>query len=97
MKTFKNLITTIDVSEDSKEKTKYVDLAKACVNNIPNSGLDVKQMSARLAVMKKLDKGGAEIKLEDAEAETLKTCASAMRWLVMHDDVVKFLKAVEKL
>ena len=97
MKTLKNKKTTIDVSKDSTEKTTFADLAKACINNVPQTGLDVLQMKARLDVMKKIDSSNGEIKLENAEADTLKECAKSMRWILLHEDVVDFLESVEKL
>jgi hypothetical protein len=98
MKNLKNETTTIEVSTESNEKTTFVDLAKACVNNIDKQkGLDVLEMSARLAVMKKLDNKEKEIKLEDAEALTLKKCVSEMRWIVLHEDVLRFIETIEKL
>lgn len=97
MKVLKNKETAIDVSNDSTKKVTFVDLAKACINNVPKEGLNVVEMQERLDVMKKLTKANGEVSLENAEAETLKSCATSMRWLIMHDDVVEFIHAVENM
>ena len=70
MKVLKNKTTEIDVSNDSTKKVTFADLAKACINNVPQGGLDVIEMQSRLDVMKKLNTSNGEISLENAEAES---------------------------
>lgn len=98
MKTIKNKTTEINVTPTGDEKLTFADLAKVCVNNMPQGGLDVSQMKARLDVMEALEKANGEIKLTtSAQTETLKDCVKAMRWAILHKDVVEFTDAVEKL
>ena len=54
-------------------------------------------MRDRINIVNKLEKANGTIKLEDAEAETLKECVSSMSWALIHPDVIKFSEAVEKL
>lgn len=98
MKTLKNVTTTINVDAAGEEKLSYVELAKVCINNMPQGGLDVSQMKARLDVMTALDKANGEVKFTTtAQIETLQSCVKGMRWAIMHEDVVKFTEAVDKL
>lgn len=96
MKSLQNKETAIKKTET--EFTNYVDLAKVCINDMPQGGLDVSQMKARLDVMTALDKANGEVKFTTkAQVETLKNCVTSMRWAIMHEDVVGFVEAVEKL
>ena len=97
MKVLKNKTTEIDVSNDSTKKVTFADLAKACINNVPQGGLDVIEMQSRLDVMKKLNTSNGEISLENSESETLKACTKTMKWLILHDDVVEFINDVDKM
>jgi len=96
MKNLKNETTTIKKGEDGF--TNFVDLAKACVNTLPQGGLDVTSMKARLDVMGALDKANGEIKFTTtAQQDTLKECVKSMKWAIMHEDLVGFIEKVEKL
>lgn len=94
MKTLTNKKTEIEGFNDSKMT--YADLAKICINVMPQGGLDVTEMIARLKVTNKLE-DKTKIDLEDAEAETLKACVTSMKWTMMHQDLVDFIQEVEKL
>jgi hypothetical protein len=95
MKSTKNVTT--EIRKDENDFVKYSDLAATCINVMPQGGLDVMQMKNRLNVMSQLDKANGTIKLEDAEAETLKTCVKEMKWAIMHKDVVSFVEAIEAM
>lgn len=95
MKTLTNKETEITNIDESKMT--YADLSKICINVMPQGGLDVTEMKARLKVTDKLDKSNGKIELEDAEAETLKACVKSMKWTTMHKDLVSFIEEVEKL
>ncbi len=97
MKILKNKTTTISVSNDSAKKVTFADLAKICLNQVPEGGLNVTEMQGRLDVMKKLNTSNGEISLENAEAEILKICTKSMTWLMIHDDVVEFVNAVDDM
>ncbi len=94
MKTLTNKKTEIEGFNDSKMT--YADLAKICINVMPQGGLDVTEMIARLKVTNKLE-DKTKINLEDAEAETLKACVTSMKWTMMHQDLVDFIQEIEKL
>jgi hypothetical protein len=65
---------------------------------MPQGGLDVSQMKARLDVMTAIENANGNIELATtAQVETLKDCVKTMRWAIMHKDVVDFIEAVEKL
>jgi hypothetical protein len=95
MKTLTNKKTEIEGFNDSKMT--YADLAKICINVMPQGGLDVTEMIARLKVTNKLEEDKTKIDLEDAEAETLKACVTSMKWTMMHQDLVDFIQEVDKL
>ena len=95
MKNFNN--KTTEIKKDETSFTTFKDLATVCVNQIPQGGLDVMQMKNRLNVLNKLENANGKISLEDAEADTLKDCVKAMKWAIMHKDLVEFIETVEKL
>jgi hypothetical protein len=96
MKKLKNVTT--QVQKDAENKTTYADLAAVCINVMPQGGLDVSQMKARLDVMTAIENANGNIELATtAQVETLKDCVKTMRWAIMHKDVVDFIEAVEKL
>lgn len=96
MGSFKNKTTKITKGE--KEFITFKDLAEACVNVVPEGGLDVSTMKNRLNVMGQLDKSNGTVKITgSAEEETLKNCVASMRWKVLHKDVIEFVEAVEKM
>lgn len=95
MKTLTNKETSIQNVDESKMT--YADLSKICINVMPQGGLDVTEMMARLKVTNKLEEGNGTVKLEDSEAETLKACVKSMKWTMMHQDLVDFIQDVDKL
>jgi hypothetical protein len=95
MKTVKNVTTTIEGRNG--EKMKHSDLALECLNVLPQGGLDVSEMEIRLKVSEKLKASESEIELEDAEASKLVECVKAMKWALMHEDVVAFCKNIDNL
>jgi hypothetical protein len=94
MKTIANKETSIKKDENSN--VKYSDLAIACLNQIPQGGLNATEMRSRIKCIDALENAGEEIQLEDAEFETLKRCVNSMKWAILHKDVVDFIDEINK-
>lgn len=91
MKTLENKTTTMQ--KDGEIKHAYSDLLTLCVNNAPVGGFTPETMAARLRVIEATKKAvdeKAAIQLEDADAKTAKDCVNAMKWGMMHADIVAF-------
>ena len=98
MKSLKNKTTEILVKKGEEKCITYMDLAKNCLNTLPQGGLDITEMIARQDVYKLLEKSNGEVKFSTkTEQETLKRCVKAMKWETFHQDVIDFVKDVEKL
>ena len=81
------------------EKIGFADLAKVCLNQIPEGGIPPLEMAKRVKVIDKvtLKVIGVKIDLEDAEFEILKKCADSTRWNLIHKDIVAFNEYLDKL
>lgn len=92
MKTFINKVTSMPKGEAERPFMLYSDLAIACLNNRPQQGFSLEEMSLRLGILKNLGARGPEeqVALEDAEANKLLTCIGEMNWGVLHEDIAAF-------
>lgn len=98
MKNFKNVTTEINKGTDENvDLMKFSHLAETCVSVTPKEGFDLRAMQGRLNLLGKLNHEAETIELEDAEALILVECAEAMRWNMMHKDLVAFLESVNNL
>lgn len=73
-------------------------LLEDILNNRPQTGFNVSEMSERLKVLGKIKATpGFEILLEDAEAAKLQECARQMSWGFMHEDILGLCKAIDEM
>jgi hypothetical protein len=98
MKTFEIKQTEIQ-NNPTETKLTYIDLCQAVLNHMPQQGFTPEEMAARMDVLKKLKsaKVGDTVELENAEAAKLLECTQAMRWAVLHEDLIGFTEAVKEL
>jgi len=89
MKSFENVVFTIAGTEQS-----YMDLAKACVNNVGREGINVEEQRRRIKILDALDKSVGKITLEDAEMDKLKQLVESMPWALINKHIVAFSDAV---
>jgi hypothetical protein len=96
MKKFENKKTEF---QDETGSLGYANFAIICLNQIPEGGLSPVEMSKRIKVLNPLQdlKVGETLKIEDADFEILKQCASVTRWSMIHEDIVKFHNYLEKI
>ena len=98
MKSLKNKTTELPIKQGEEKCVTYIDLAKTCLNTLPQGGLNITEMIARQDVYNLLEKSNGEVKFNTkTEKETLKKCVSDMKWKTFHPDVIAFVKDVEKL
>lgn len=84
------------IAEDVKD---YADLITVCANfppPPPQIGIDGIEMEKRLRVIRKANKGGKIIELEDDDFDTLKKCVKDMRWKFPHEDINGFIKYIKE-
>jgi len=92
MKTIINKVTHIKKSllPDEKEFITYFDLMKSVIDRQPEQGFTTEEMRKRLRVLnaigEKLPLESAD--LEDADFATLQTAWQAMRWGMVHKDII---------
>ena len=71
-----------------------------CLNNPPQGGFDIATMRKRSRVLDEIEtakeKKKNSIEIEDADFETLKVCVAAMRWGMIHRDLLAFSEYIEK-
>ena len=97
MSKLKNLSTEIKKSED--EFLTYSFLIEQCISVTPKEGFGVADMKKRLSihdVITSTDEG-KEFNFKAEDAVVVKECVNAMKWAVMHKDIVKFTEDVNKL
>ena len=105
MKTFTNKRLTLntDAPEGSPlppgTPGSYADLAVLAVKNPPQGGLGPDDMRKRIRILDLVENTeiDQDIEIEDADAETLKTCVSEMRWAILDRGIMEFCDAVEAL
>jgi len=99
MKTLRNEAFDAKLASGKQLKGTYAELAIHALENIPQGGLGVKQMRARLRVLAALDGVEADrtITVEDADAKTLQECVSVMPWGLVAKPIVDFCDAVENM
>ncbi len=99
MKTLRNEAFDATLASGKQLKGNYAELAIHALENIPQGGLGVKQMRARLRVLAALDgvQVGSLISLEDADAKTLQECVAVMPWGLVAKPIVEFCDAVENM
>jgi hypothetical protein len=89
----------IELKFEEDKEMGFADLAKVCVNQIPEGGVPPVEMGKRIAIIAKLDnaKIGDKIELEDAQFDMLKSLADNTGWRLIHKDIVAFNEHLEKL
>lgn len=77
------------------------DCVIACVNRVPQGGINLDEQRNRLRVLDAVDAATAGeapyIALEDADAKTLQRCVTGMQWAVVNRSVVAFADAVANM
>ena len=86
------------ITGDEKVEFSYKNHVETCIQNPPEKGFsDLEEMRKRTKILDKLDKANGSLKLEDAEADTLKECAKAMVWKILDPAIVGFLDDVNEM
>jgi len=89
--------TRNDKGEIIDNEISFADLVRQAANNIPQGGLDVREMSNRLRLVgaaDRADKENTPINLEDSDYNTLKRCVDEMRWVVVSEGIVEFYDTI---
>ena len=89
----------IELKFEENKTMGFADLAKVCLNQIPEGGIAPVEMGKRISLIAKMDsaKLGKIIELESAEFEMLKRLADNTGWRLIHKDIVAFNEHLEKL
>lgn len=91
-------IVKCEISLPGIPQTNTIDLVKACLNNVPESGFSYEDLKLRQRIEDACLKSKKEIiLLEDNDANNLKILIKQMRWGVRHNDIVSFCQDVENL
>lgn len=70
-----------------------IQLIKNCVNQPTQGGLDIEEMKKRIRVLNELDKLSGEeteLTIEDADHQTIVTCAKNMRYAFPNQAFIQF-------
>ncbi len=80
-------------------ETNYAQLIKACVNVPPKEGFTVDEMRKRIRLIDATENIGdnKSFEVEDADIEVLKPCVKAMRWIILHKDLIEFVDYIMAL
>jgi hypothetical protein len=77
----------------------YSDLALLSINAPVKEGFTVEDIRGRIKVLDKLTDANAEdvVELEDAESNVLKMAVAAMKWNLIHKDIISFCDYVKEM
>jgi len=83
---------SIELKFEEGKEMGFADLAKICLNQVPEGGIAPIEMSKRIAAIAKMDsaKLGEKIDLEESEFKMLKGLAETTGWRLIHADIVAF-------
>ena len=96
MKTIKNTVTKIKGLED--EFMTYGELLKIVANEPPEKGLKVEEMRERFRILDAIENcGSADINLEDADFNKLKSIYTNFAWLTTHKDLIALADHLDEL
>lgn len=87
-----------DASKQAKLTT--IDLCKTAINNVPQGGILPDAMFKRLQVLNKLqgnEEPGSNIRFEDSEFETLKSCVNELRFNMVDANLYHFVQQINDL
>jgi len=95
MKTLAN--KTTELAKDAESKMTYADLVKVCVNQPPKDGFTAEEMRSRFRLIDVCDKATDTLDFEDADCSKVKELVDAMKWAVIHKDLITFCEDVKAL
>jgi hypothetical protein len=75
----------------------FADLAMSVINQAPEGGFDLDEMSIRLKMRSKLEDANGTIKLDAEETVKLQQLTESFKWGIMHEDLLEFCKTVKEL
>lgn len=77
----------------------YKDLISSSLNQIDQNkgGLTFEEIEKRLRIKTALDKSNGKLKLEDQDAEALITLVSGMKWVLVDQAIVDFVKDIQAM
>ena len=78
----------------AKDVQAYSDLIRICVATPGQEGMDLDTMRRRLRILDAVEKSTDTISIEDSDMDILKACVAAMRWNVVHAEIVKFADCI---
>lgn len=97
MKTLKNVKTSLSLNENG-DVADYKSLCRLCVNTNQKGPIYPEDMAKRVRVIAAINESpDDEIELEDADAETLKTCVAAFGFPIVNEQLVEFHTAVREM
>lgn len=76
--------------KNAKEDTHYKDMILGLLDNPREGGIKVSEIRVRLAIIDKLEKVEKELRLEDGEAEILKSIISETTWIKVDKGILQF-------
>jgi len=97
MKTIVNKTTSIKFTPEG-EFLKVSDLIKQSLNVVPEGGFTREDFKTRDRIEAYLGDGSnKEIKMEDADAISLKKIVQSIKWTFRHEDLSDFLDQIDSL